>query len=113
MRRIQAHRRAHGLTFRQLARESIGKVEVLREVLRDEVRRGRVTFDGRRYTLVPEAFPTDVLAALRNLQPPGTPDDSHPAAHPTTPWSAGREAAAWRDLAWEKRRSSFNRKPAT
>ena len=106
MRRLYYHRKAHGLTFWQLAEraaDNAGKQQVLREILRDEQRRGRIMYDGRRYVLVPSAFHPDVLAALRDLQPLEIPDESQPAAQANgKPWCAGAEAAAWPDLARQK-----------
>jgi hypothetical protein len=106
MRKLYYHRKAHGLTFWQLAERTAGnagKQQVLREILPDEQRRGRIMYDGRRYVLVPSAFHPDVLAALRDLQPLDIPDESQPAAQANgKPWRAGAEAAAWPDLARQK-----------
>jgi hypothetical protein len=106
MRKLYYHRKAHGLTFWQLAERAAGnagKQQVLREILPDEQRRGRIMYDGRRYVLVPSAFHPDVLAALRDLQPLDIPDESQPAAQANgKPWRAGAEAAAWPDLARQK-----------
>ena len=43
---------------------------LLQHVLRDEVQRGRVVLDGRRYRLNTERFDPAVLAALKRLGQP-------------------------------------------
>jgi hypothetical protein len=44
----------------------------LQIILSNEQQRGRVECDGRRWRLIPEAFPADVLAALALLDELGS-----------------------------------------
>jgi hypothetical protein len=66
-------------------------------VLAQEIAAGRIRRGGG-FPLVPDAFPPDVLAALRTLVPG---DGDYSAAlnggKQRKRWAAGREAAAWFD----------------
>jgi hypothetical protein len=64
-------RAAPGLSFEQLHARVGGFAWTLVCALNDELRRGRLRLDGDRFALVPEAFPPELLDALRALAPDG------------------------------------------
>jgi hypothetical protein len=63
-------RSVHVRSFTELLASADGKPAVLRQVLADEVERGRVRYHAttKRYEIVREAFEPDVLAALAKLE---------------------------------------------
>jgi hypothetical protein len=106
-------RRQGGLTEAQLAqrtgaadsyygRDLLALALALALALREEVAAGRIRRAGGYLTLVSEAFPPEVLAALRDLAPDDRDGSRFLHARngrgPVKRWTAGREAANWPDL---------------
>jgi hypothetical protein len=74
-RRCRERQAASGRTLHELkariGRRTGSPAEAIATILADEVRRGRVTYHSttRRFELRRDAFPPDVIAALRDLEP--------------------------------------------
>jgi hypothetical protein len=62
-----------GLTLAELERSARVPAARLAPILADELARGRISRSGERYSLVPDAFPPELLAALRQLVETETP----------------------------------------